>query len=76
MAKLALLSLFVLCVSSLLLSVTGLMYAQMEAFAAFLSVFAGCIAVKFYRGRKSRRADAAGGAFVTDVHLQKGSKIR
>ena len=75
MAKLALLSLFVLCVSSLLLSVTGLMYAQMEAFAAFLSVFAGCIAVKFYRGRKNRRADAAGDVFVAGVHLQKGSKF-
>ena len=67
--------LFALCASSLLMSVTGLMYAQMEAFAVFLSVFAGSITVKFYQRHKSGRGDTARGAFVTGVQLQKGSKF-
>lgn len=74
MAKLLLL-LLVLCVFSLLMSVTGLMYAQMEAFVASLSVFAGCITVKFCWRRKNRRGDTARNVFVTDVQLQKDNKI-
>ena len=65
--------LFVLCVSALLMGVTGLLYAQLEAFLVFLAVFSSCIAAGFCR-RGGRKGDAVREEFITDTHLQRDSR--